>query len=710
MNQAFAAGEEDRSRYAATLEQAKDRIADMSEETKHAVDELVKLAEARQMQVAQQDVLNRRLALINDLTSKGSAAVQKLTGAVKSFSGLNFPTTIGEAASEFMRLTTELDASRAALVKTTGFTQKYTKDLNAASLSARRFGGSFTEGSEAIAGLNKGMTLFATLNTDQRRSLQDTSIALAAMGVDAADTGRAMDLLTRGMNMGADGALEAVKDFDKLAQSVGLPTTQIVSDFVAMGPQLAKFGRRGTQVFANMQRQARRLGLDVKQAFELEQQFETFEGASEMAGKLNAQIGLRLNSIKLMKAEEGERIQMMREEFAARGKNFGDMSRWQQKSIAQILNVDVSAAERIFGTPADLAKYQAEQKTLEERARAMTDAMKTFKGALEEVFVKLVGTGVIQDFATYLKDMANTLNKETIQGWGNTFTTVMNFAKGLVGLMVAGMVLFGVKLVISTKNTLMLYRALQMAANEAQRLAMAQAGTTGVAGGPMGWNQYQKANAGKGMTPAQMSAGYQAQKTGGAATGAAKGASRFGGAARMLGGLGIAAGGMYGAGMLGESIGGTAGMSTAIGGSVLSGALGGFMLGGPVGALIGALGGAAVGGYQAMGINNRAAQTAPTMQDGIMGGKKQNFNPGDLTMTVAGTKLIKTRREEKQNRKEQAEENAAAMKPLFRDLLASNEKVANRPVRATVSKTDVGRASNDYMFGRNGVYGMFNTV
>ena len=203
------------------------------------------------------------------------------------------------------------------------------------------------------------------------------------LGVDAASTAQALDTMTRGMGMSVASATDAARSFDQLAQSVGLPTSEVIDGFNTISGDLSRFGKQGKKVFAGLVKEARSMGMSIKEAFDIAEAFDTFESAAELAGKLNAQIGLQLNSVDMMNLSHEDRIKMLRDEFKLRGKNFDDMSRRQRQAIAEVMGVDVDMASRLFGDPVALRKYQKEQKSLEERAKLLPQLRKTLKICLK---------------------------------------------------------------------------------------------------------------------------------------------------------------------------------------------------------------------------------------------------------------------------------------------------------------------------------------
>jgi len=70
--------------------------------------------------------------------------------------------------------------------------------------------------------------------------------------------------------------------------------------------------------------------MDIKDLQGVMGKFDTWEGAAESVGKLNAQFGMQLDTEKMMMAENpAERMDMIRKAFEQTGKSVGDLSRRQ---------------------------------------------------------------------------------------------------------------------------------------------------------------------------------------------------------------------------------------------------------------------------------------------------------------------------------------------------------------------------------------------
>jgi hypothetical protein len=326
----------------------------------------------------------KRQEALNNLFGAGKVALDGLVGSQNMAA-----TSLTGFTSAVFKLVNDLDEATTGLGKTTGYVKSFNKDITESAKATSDFSVSVAEAAGAIGGLSTNMTLFNTLGAEQRQQLTNTTLALERLGVSSEQTGQALDVLTRGMGMSVGAAANAAQSFDQLAQKVGLPVTEVIDGFNQISPQLARFGKQGTKVFASLTKQARSMGISIQEAFDIAEAFDTFETAAELAGKLNAQIGLQLNSVELMNASHEDRIKILQREFKMRGQNFDDMSRRQKQAIAEVMGVDVDMASRIFGKPTELRKYQREQKTLAERAKAVTTIQQDLNNLFQEMMLIL---------------------------------------------------------------------------------------------------------------------------------------------------------------------------------------------------------------------------------------------------------------------------------------------------------------------------------
>ena len=88
-------------------------------------------------------------------------------------------------------------------------------------------------------------------------------------------------------------------------------------------------------------------------------------------GKLNAILGgPYLNAINMLYATEDERIKQLRESIQLSGRQFNQLSRFEQQAIATAAGIsDMTVAARLFGgTNSEFAKTQMSMKEMQQRA------------------------------------------------------------------------------------------------------------------------------------------------------------------------------------------------------------------------------------------------------------------------------------------------------------------------------------------------------
>ena len=281
----------------------------------------------------------------------------------------------------------KFDAASKAVQVNTGLGQESVTQMKSLVSENYSLGVTTEQAAKAIGALNTEYSGFIGLNSAAREAAAETVVTLERLGVAAEVSGKAFDILDRGMGLGSEGARAAVEDLDTLAQSLGLPTAQVANDFTKLGPKLARFGKQGKQQFDLLSKQARSLGISVEAAFEIGEAFDTFEGAADMAGKLNAQLGLQINSVAMLGATHEERIKMLRQEFAVSGQNFDQMDRRQKQAVAEMMGVDVDMASKLFGDPIKYQQYIKDQEDARERAERLTAAQDKLAAVADRLLV-----------------------------------------------------------------------------------------------------------------------------------------------------------------------------------------------------------------------------------------------------------------------------------------------------------------------------------
>lgn len=296
------------------------------------------------------------------------------------------------------------------LARSTGRVTDFKDNLTDLTKANSHLSISLTEGKEIIEGLSTGMTRFNLVGEKQQRVLQNISARFKRLGADTPEFAQALDRINFGFGMTGEAAAEAARSLEDMSDEVGRPLGAVIKDLNDVGPTLARFGQNGLNVFRKLNFQARELGLTVKEAFDLTEVFDTFESSANVAGRLNAQLGLQLNSVEIMKASTEDRLDILRQEFRMQGKNFATMGRRQKQMVAGILGMSEEAAAKALGDGMDISSFQkqkAKDKTLNDVVSYQETMVRAIE-ALGEEFAPAIRRliDVFMDYARHFGEWA----------------------------------------------------------------------------------------------------------------------------------------------------------------------------------------------------------------------------------------------------------------------------------------------------------------
>tara|TARA_S200002703_G_scaffold119273_1_gene105019 strand:- start:5935 stop:7866 length:1932 start_codon:yes stop_codon:yes gene_type:complete len=325
-------------------------------------EEILEMTEAIEKQSESIKAQREQLAKTEKRLASFRAGLDKLTN-----SNISSITSMKGFFDNIINVTFALESQSIGLARTTGYTKDFADNLTGLTKRNAVLGISLEESAKIISGLSTGMARFNAVGDAQQSVLEDISARFMRLGVDSKEFGSALDTINYAFGLTGQAAAEAGKSLEGLASEIGRPLDSVVQDLNDIGPTLGRFGQQGIQVFRKLATQARELGLTTKQAFDVSELFDTFEGAANIAGRLNAQLGLQLNSVELMKASSEDRLDILRSEFQLQGKSFESMGRRQRQMIASILGKDEETAARLLGDKMDISRFQkekAEEKTI----------------------------------------------------------------------------------------------------------------------------------------------------------------------------------------------------------------------------------------------------------------------------------------------------------------------------------------------------------
>lgn len=312
-----------------------------------------------------------------------TSAIDKVATITDTTTGLNTKSLIGleNLYGAVMDYSRGLQGLEVELRRNTGFANRHTKAFHTLRGEYHKLGLTNADTAKSLSALSTQFSAFDALTTANRKSIALTAAEYKTLGVEFDDFAKLNERLKFSFGIMGSNAGQAATEIKRIANETGRPLSSVVNDLNDLGPELARFGSHGIKVFEELSKRARSLGLTTKEAFDVSELFDTFEGAANIAGRLNAQLGLQLNSVELMKGSSEERVDLLRQEFQMQGKSFDSMGRRQKQMIAGILGKDIETTAKLFGDGMDISAFRAEATTkdkaikLEEKAIATQEAL-----------------------------------------------------------------------------------------------------------------------------------------------------------------------------------------------------------------------------------------------------------------------------------------------------------------------------------------------
>jgi hypothetical protein len=265
-------------------------------------------------------------------------------------------------------------AANQEFAKTTGMiASEIVKPEAVAQLGA--YGVGVADLTRTTGALVTSMVSFTNQTPQVQSSLAATAAKFENLNVSAAESGAVFDIFTKTLNIAGEDAGAAMETMAKTAKGIGMAPAAMIKDFNAVMPQLAANGKKAQDVFYGLEKQAKSLGMSIGDLVSIAEGFDTFEGAAQKAAVLNSILGDNyLNSLELVQANEQERIELIKQGFDLSGRQFADMDRATQKSIAQSLGFkNAGDAAKYFNT--STADMRIEQMKTEATQAKLNEAM-----------------------------------------------------------------------------------------------------------------------------------------------------------------------------------------------------------------------------------------------------------------------------------------------------------------------------------------------
>ena len=346
--------------------------------------------------------------------------LKTLRTTTKDFSIAQFGLAMaGEAAigvlnkmgSEVSNLAKEFTKGAAAAARLSGAVKKNQTEFSNLSDGLLSLGVTTEQIGTTLGNLrNITMLLGESLNDSENSSVQLAS-KLVALGFDVNSLGSTINLLNRGFGMGFEESTKFLESLVINSKMAGQSVADLAKNFQQAEGRLAATAANSAQLatqFQSLNKLAKETGTSIGSLISVARGFDKFGDAANKVGKLNAQFNLGLSMSKMMRADDAERIRMLRESFQARGLQVSMMGKYEKLHIQSILNAkDEAEMLKMLGQRRhDETETQA---TLNDLLEAQQGAYEKLKNSLKEfaasmsfaINIMLKGVEALADFIAF---------------------------------------------------------------------------------------------------------------------------------------------------------------------------------------------------------------------------------------------------------------------------------------------------------------------
>tara|TARA_R110000824_G_scaffold42665_1_gene125395 strand:- start:585 stop:3077 length:2493 start_codon:yes stop_codon:yes gene_type:complete len=300
----------------------------------------------------------------------------------------------------------------------------------------------------SLTGLLNNFRSFGLLARTARVELIEFNAVLAKLGVSTQQAAKAQDFLMGSLGNTVGQTKMYLLELRSLAEQLGMPAGALVDEFNRAMPVLIRYGQSARNMFSQLARQAQSLRVSVGDLMQIASRYDTFDTAARHVGRLNALLGgPYLNSVRMLNAAEGQRVETIIQSVKASGMQFNQLNKHLQIAIQQAAGVrDLDTAQRIFNmTTRQYIAYKKTQADTEEMARrkaaqtaSITEKLTSIFNQYGQEIVRI--TNATGRFLGYILE----LNDKIIKSTGAMFN-LGNVMLTLAGTMYMGRLIFAVR-------------------------------------------------------------------------------------------------------------------------------------------------------------------------------------------------------------------------------------------------------------------------
>lgn len=261
------------------------------------------------------------------------------------------------------------------------------------------YGVSAQDVTKANMDLLSGFSAFRSLAPEVQHDMLNLATLAERNGVSSETFAAGLQTANKQLAIMPNQAAKVQRQLLTAAKTLQVAPEQMISGFSRAGGSMAKFGEQGVKAFVDLQKSANETGLSVDQLLDITNKFDTFDGAAESVGHLNAILGgTYLNSIQLIKTTDPtERLHLMKNALDQAGKSFDTMGYYEKITIQNALGLkDVGElAQLMSGDFKGLTKEQdmnAESLVkMKQDAAKVTSVQDQMRAIVDNLTVSLTG-------------------------------------------------------------------------------------------------------------------------------------------------------------------------------------------------------------------------------------------------------------------------------------------------------------------------------
>ena len=342
-----------------------------------------------------------------------------------------------------INLTSALDQQRAALMKNTGASKAMAGEFMSTMTEMAAFGVTAETAAQSFGALFDKFSEFTMVSGRDRKKLLDTVAVLELHGVAATDAAEGLELATKALGMSTKKATELQLRIAAFAKDLGRAPGEVAKEFAQVAPVLSKLTVGVEQSFKNLQGTIKATGLEMNTIIGIAESFDTFAGATDQVGRLNAMLGGDfLGVMQMMETEDpAERFKLITDAVHDAGFAFESMTYYEKIAIKEAMglkSVD-EVAKALSGDFESLGiateKSAASMEAMRQRGQANLSLQQKFQAlltALTPTFIEVADVigGAVDALADFVTE-----NREAIEFVGGgiallgTFATILGVVK-----------------------------------------------------------------------------------------------------------------------------------------------------------------------------------------------------------------------------------------------------------------------------------------